>query len=157
MKGKEGIDMVQTKSGDRVKIHYTGKLEDGTIFADSKKGEPLEFTLGAGQVIPGVDEAVHGMEPGQSKKVTIPSDKAYGPRREELTQDIPKDQLPEEMQPQVGQRMRVDQPNGEPMIVSITAVSDSNITIDANHPLAGKDLDFELELLEVFGTSGEGG
>jgi peptidylprolyl isomerase len=157
MKGKEGIDMAQTKSGDRVKIHYTGKLEDGTIFADSKKGEPLEFTLGAGQVIPGVDEAVHGMEPGQSKKVIVPSDKAYGPRQEGLTQDIPKDQLPEEMQPQVGQRMKVDRPDGEPMVVSITAVSDSNITIDANHPLAGKDLNFELELLEVSETSGEGG
>ncbi len=149
--------MKQAKSGDSVKIHYTGKLNDGTVFADSKKGEPLEFTLGAGQIIPGVDEAVHGMEPGQSKTVTIPPEKAYGPRQEELTKDIPKDDLPEGMQPQVGQSLKVDQPNGEPMIVSITAVSDSNITVDANHPLAGKDLDFKLELLEVSETPDKDG
>jgi peptidylprolyl isomerase len=149
--------MKQAKSGDSVKIHYTGKLNDGTVFADSKKGEPLEFTLGAGQIIPGVDEAVQGMEPGQSKTVTIPPEKAYGPRQEGLTKDIPKDDLPEGMQPQVGQSLKVDRPNGEPMIVSITAVSDSNITVDANHPLAGKDLDFKLELLEVSETSDEGG
>jgi peptidylprolyl isomerase len=149
--------MNQAKSGDRVKIHYTGKLNDGTVFADSKKSEPLEFTLGAGQIIPGVDEAVQGMEPGQSKTVTIPPEKAYGPRQEGLTKDIPKGDLPEGMQPQVGQSLKVDRPNGEPMIVSITAVSDSNITVDANHPLAGKDLDFKLELLEVSETSDEGG
>jgi peptidylprolyl isomerase len=141
--------MTQAKAGNKVKMHFTGKLDDGTVFATSTQSAPVEFTLGEGQVLPGIEEAVDGMAAGESKTVKILSEKAYGPRRDELTQDIPKESLPADLAPEVGQKLQVTQPSGEPITVSITDVSDASITIDANHPLADRDLTFELEVVDV--------
>jgi len=137
------------KDGDTVKVHYTGKLEDGTVFDSSKDREPLEFTLGEGQLIPGFEKAVTELEEGESKEVTIPADKAYGEPREDLIITVPKDQLPEDVEPQVGMQLQVNQPNGEPVPVRITEVGDENLTLDANHPLAGRELTFDIEVVEV--------
>jgi FKBP-type peptidyl-prolyl cis-trans isomerase 2 len=141
--------MSRVKSGDTVRVHYTGKLEDGTVFDSSVKREPLEFTVGAGQVIPGVEEAVTGMEPGEQKSAQIPPEQAYGPRRDEMVAVVPRDQLPEDLSPNVGQQLSVRQQDGRQFSVTVTDVSPTSITIDANHTLAGKNLVFELELLEV--------
>jgi peptidylprolyl isomerase len=140
---------MQAKQGDKVKIHYTGKLEDGDIFASSKNKEPIEFTLGRGQVMPGIEESVEGMETGQTKTVKVPSDKAYGPYRKELTQAIPKREIPGDLKPEVGQRLNVKWSDGKETAVSVIDVSESSVTIDANHPLAGKDIVFELELVGI--------
>ena len=137
------------KLGDTVKVHYTGKLEDGTVFDSSKDREPLEFTLGQKQIIPGFEEAVFGMKPGQSKTVTIPVDKAYGPPRPELIQTIDKSKLTGGEELQVGQRVRVTQPNGQPISVLVAAVTDKTVTLDVNPPLAGKTLIFEIKLVEI--------
>lgn len=141
--------MAQAKPGDKVTIHYTGKLEDGNVFASSKQGEPVKFTIGQGQIVPGVEEAVNGMKPGESKTVKITSDKAYGLYREDLTQQIPKNDFPGDVEPKVGQRLNVRQKGGETITVSVSDVSENSVTIDANHPLAGKDVTFELELLDI--------
>ena len=137
------------KKGDTVKVHYTGKLEDGTIFDSSKDRDPLEFTLGQAQIIPGFEDAVLGMKPGQSKTVTIPVDKAYGPPRPDLIQTVDKSKLNGAEGLQVGQRVRVTQPNGQPLSVLVTAITDKTVTLDVNHPLAGKNLVFELKLVEI--------
>lgn len=141
--------MSKIKDGDTVKVHYTGKLEDGTVFDSSKDREPLEFTLGEGQLIPGFEKAVTELEEGESKEVTIPPDKAYGEPREDLIITVPKDQLPEDVDPEVGMQLQVNQPNGEPVPVRITEVGDENLTLDANHPLAGRELTFDIEVVEV--------
>jgi peptidylprolyl isomerase len=141
--------MGQAKNGSKVKLHFTGKLDDGTVFATSTDSQPVEFTLGQNQVLPGLEEAVEGMATGESKTVKILSEQAYGQRREDLTQEIPKENLPADLAPEVGQRLRIDRPDGEPMIVSVAAVSDDAITIDGNHPLAGQDLTFDLEMIEI--------
>ncbi|MDD5225342.1 MAG: peptidylprolyl isomerase [bacterium] len=135
--------------GDTVKVHYTGKLEDGTVFDSSQDKEPLEFTLGQKQIIPGFEEAVLGMKKGQSKTVTIPSDKAYGPPRPELIQTIEKAKLKGSEQLQAGQMVRITQPNGQPLSVLVVAVTDKTITLNANPPLAGKTLIFEIKLVEI--------
>ncbi len=140
---------MQAKQGDKIKLHYTGKLESGDIFASSKNREPIEFTLGQGQVIPGIEEAVEGMQPGESKTVKVPPDKAYGPHRDELTQEIPKKDIPGDISPQAGQRLNVKWSDGKETAVSVTDVSEASVTIDANHPLAGKDIVFELELVGI--------
>ena len=137
------------KLGDTVKVHYTGKLEDGTIFDSSKDREPLEFTLGQKQIIPGFEEAVLGMKAGQSKTVTIPVDKAYGPPRPELIQTIDKSKLSGSEGLQVGQRVRVTQQNGQPISVLIAAMTDKTVTLDVNSPLAGKTLIFDIKLVEI--------
>lgn len=141
--------MTQAQTGQQVKVHYTGKLEDGTVFDSSRQREPLEFTLGQRQVIPGFDEAVEGMSVGETKTAHVPADKAYGPRRDDLVVDVPDEQLPESLEPQVGQKLQVRQPDGQVVDVAVTKVGDDGITIDANHPLAGKDLTFDIELVEV--------
>ncbi len=141
--------MAHARTGNKVRLHFTGKLDDGTVFATSTDSEPIEFTLGQNQVLPGLEEAVEGMATGESKTVKIPSDQAYGPRRDDLTQEIPKEHLPADLRPQVGQRLQIDRRDGDSVIVSIAAVSDAAITVDANHPLAGKDLTFDLEMIEV--------
>lgn len=141
--------MAQAKSGDSVKINYTGKLPDGTLFDSSEGRDPLAFTLGSGQVIPGFDEAVTGMSPGESKNVTIPVDKAYGQRKEELVMDIPKTQVPQDINPEVGQQLQMGGPNGEVVVVKVVAVTDEFIKLDANPPLAGHDLTFDIELVEI--------
>lgn len=135
-------------NGDTVQVHYTGKLDDGSVFDSSRGREPLEFTVGSGQVISGFDDAVTGMEQGDEKTVKIPSDEAYGGRRDELIFTIERTQLPDSIDPEVGQQLQMSQ-NGQVAIVTITDVSEEGVTLDANHPLAGKDLTFELELVGV--------
>lgn len=141
--------MVQAKPGDTVKIHYTGKLDDGTVFDSSVNSEPLEFTVSGGQVIPGFDQAVVGMTPGESKTEKIPMDRAYGPHRPEMVVQVSRQQLPPELEPQVGQQLQVQQEDGQTIPVFVTEVTESQITLDANHPLAGEDLTFEIELVEI--------
>lgn len=140
---------MKAKKNDNVKVHYTGKLTTGEVFDSSQGRAPLEFTLGGGQMIKGFDEAVDGMELNEQKTVTIPSAEAYGEKRDELIQEISRDQLPEDMQPEIGQKLMATNDLGHQTQVSVTDVSDSAITIDANHELAGKDLVFEIELVEI--------
>ncbi|HID10482.1 MAG TPA: peptidylprolyl isomerase [Candidatus Latescibacteria bacterium] len=141
--------MAQAKQGDTVRVHYTGKLEDGTVFDTSLGGEPLEFTIGEGEIIPGFEEAVIGMQPGESKTVTVPSERAFGPHRDELVVEVGRDQFPPHLHPEVGQEYQMRQPDGHMIPVRVVEVSEEAITLDANHPLAGKDLTFEVQLLEV--------
>jgi FKBP-type peptidyl-prolyl cis-trans isomerase 2 len=137
------------KQGDTVKVHYTGKLDDGTVFDTSRTRHPLQFTLGKGQVISGFESAVTGMNIGESKTTTIPVDQAYGPRRDDMIVTVKRDQFPPDVNPNVGQRLELEQENSQSILVTVTDVSDSNITLDANHPLAGKALTFELELVGI--------
>lgn len=141
--------MAQAKQGDTVKIHYTGRLDDGTVFDSSVDRDPLEFQLGARQVIIGFENAVMGMNINESKTVTIPSEEAYGPRRDEMLLKVPKDQFPPHIQPEVGQQLQLQQPDGGMFIVVIAEVGLDNVTLDANHPLAGKALTFDIELVEI--------
>lgn len=143
--------MARAKSGDTVRIHYTGKLEDGTVFDSSSNREPLEFTIGAGQVIPGVEQAVTGMEPGQTKSATIPPEEGYGPHREEMVATVGREQLPDHLNPTVGQQLSVQQQDGRQFSVTVTDISDKTVTLDANHRLAGRSLVFDLELVAVQG------
>ncbi len=137
------------KPGDTVKIHYTGTLDDGSIFDTSVEREPLEFKVGSGQVIPGFDEGVKGMEPGQHKTIEIPAKKAYGERREDLVLEVAKEEFPPEIKPEVGQQFRVGTTPAESLLVTVAEVGDDNVVLDANHPLAGKDLKFEVKLVEI--------
>jgi peptidylprolyl isomerase len=141
--------MEQAQHGDTVRVHYTGKFDDGTAFDSSAQREPLEFTLGQGQIIPGFEKAVVGMQPGESKTETIPSEEAYGPRRDEMVIAVDRQQLPADLEPQVGQRLQVTQPDGNAVPVVVTEVNPSQVTLDANHPLAGKDLTFDITLVEI--------
>ncbi len=141
--------MSKAKDGDTVKVHYTGTLENGEVFDTSQEREPLEFQLGQGQLIPGFEKAVIGMSEGDSTTVDIPSDEAYGEVREDLVITVPKDQLPDDVEPQVGMQLQVNQQNGQPIPVRVTEIKDEELVLDANHPLAGKNLTFEIELLEV--------
>jgi peptidylprolyl isomerase len=141
--------MSQAKSGDTVKIHYTGTLDDGTEFDSSAGREPLEFALGGGQVIAGFDNAVDGMSVGENKTVTIPPGEAYGDRHEQLVQEVPKTSLPEDMQPEVGMQLQSQSSDGQIMNLVIAEVADESITVDANHPLAGQALTFAIELVEI--------
>ncbi|MEM1175065.1 MAG: peptidylprolyl isomerase [Pseudomonadota bacterium] len=141
--------MSQAKQGDTVKIHYKGTLDDGSEFDSSEGREPLEFELGSGQVIPGFDNAVDGMAVGDSKNVRIESADAYGERHEQLIQDVPRTALPPEMEPEVGMALQSQAPDGQVMNLVVTAVTDESITVDANHPLAGQALTFDIELVAI--------
>ena len=141
--------MTQAKNGDTVKIHYIGKLADGTVFDTSSNKDPLQFTVGCGQVIPGFDEAVIGMAVGETKTAEIPCDKGYGPRNDNLILVVDKKQVPPELKPEVGQRLEVGSSSGELLAVTVIEVSEENLTLDANPPLAGEDLTFDIELLEI--------
>ena len=141
--------MAQAKTGDTVKVHYTGKLDDGTIFDTSADREPLEFTIGEKQLIPDFEQAVAGMEPGESKNIQIASENAYGPHHEEMVMVIERKDMPESLEPQVDQRLQVQQQNGQSFVVTVTAVSEESVTLDGNHPLAGKDLSFDIQLTEI--------
>ncbi len=141
--------MSQAKSGDTVKIHYTGTLDDGEQFDSSAGREPLEFTLGSGQVIPGFDNAVDGMAVGETKTVNIPAEDAYGPRHEQLIQEVPKNALPDDLEPEVGMGLQAQGPDGQFMDLTVTDVAEESVTVDGNHPLAGQALNFDLELVEI--------
>lgn len=141
--------MAKAKIGDRVKVHYTGKLEDGTVFDSSLEGEPLEFTIGSGEIIPGFEDEIIGMEEGEKKTFTIPTDKAYGPHREELMLTVGRDEFPPDIQPSEGQQLQLRQPDGRVFYVVVIEVNEKTVTLDANHPLAGKDLTFDVELVEI--------
>ncbi len=140
---------MKVKKDDTIKVHYKGTLTDGQLFDSSEGREPLEFTVGSGQVIPGFDNAVMDMEVGEEKSFDIPSDEAYGGRDERLIQQVGRDQLPEDLKPEVGMMLSSTLPNGEQIPVKVTEVADQSITIDANHPLAGEDLKFEIKLVEI--------
>ena len=137
------------KAGDVVRVDYTGTLTDGTMFDSSVGREPLEFTVGAGQMIAGFDQAVVGMEIGTTKKIQIPCAQAYGDHQENLVIEVQRNQLPAELNPKVGDRLGMRQPNGRVVEVAVTTLTDSSMIIDANHFLAGKDLIFEITILEI--------
>jgi peptidylprolyl isomerase len=141
--------MEAARSGDTVRVHYTGRLDDGTVFDSSRGREPLEFALGAGQVIAGFDDAVTGMAPGDTKTVTIPAAEAYGTRDDAMVLRLAPQSFPPGLRPQVGQQLQMSQQGGETFVVTVVEVTDEYVGLDANHPLAGKDLTFELELVEI--------
>ncbi len=141
--------MSEAKQGDVVQVHYTGKLKDGTIFDTSQDRDPLEFTLGEGRVIPGFEDAVVGMEPNQSRIVTVPAEQAYGPRRDDLIMPVPRDQFPQDLNPQTGQQLEIRMQNGDSRIATVTEVSADDVTLDINHPLAGHDLTFDILLVGI--------
>lgn len=141
--------MAQVKKGDTVKIHYTGKLEDGKEFDSSKGKEPLKFKIGGAQIIPGFEEAVIGMKKGESKTINISPEKAYGPHKKELVLTVDKSKIPENIKPKKGEQLQLKQSNGQTVVVTIAEISGSTITLDANHPLAGKNLIFDIELVEI--------
>jgi len=141
--------MAQAKQGDTVHIHYRGTLADGTQFDSSEGRDPLQFTLGSGQVIPGFDNAVSGMAPGEKKTVTIPADQAYGAHQAEAVMTYPRADFPPDIQPEVGAELHLSDDQGHIIPVTITHVNDDEVTLDANHALAGKDLTFDLELVRI--------
>lgn len=141
-------NVAQAKNGDTVRVHYTGTLDDGSQFDSSAGRDPLEFTLGQGQIIPGFEEAVLGMAQGESTSVTIPPEAAYGPRQDHLVLTVDKDQLPEDIDAKVGDHLEM-KGEEQTMVVRVTEVSDTSVTLDANHPLAGKPLKFDIELVEI--------
>ena len=137
------------ENGQKVKIHYTGTLDDGKQFDSSAGHDPLEFEMGAGMVIPGFEKGVADMTVGEKKSIHIPSIEAYGEVREDLVMAFERAQLPEDLEPETGMMLQMQGPDGQPVPVTITAVAEENITIDANHQLAGQNLNFELELVSV--------
>jgi peptidylprolyl isomerase len=141
--------MTQAQVGDMVKVHYTGKLTDGTTFDTSLERDPLEFTLGEGELIAGFEQAVLGMAAGESKTTTIPAAQAYGPHHAERVIDVERHHLPSDLQPVIGQQLEMTRPDGTTLTVMITTVTETQVTLDANHPLAGQDLIFDIILLEI--------
>ena len=139
----------QAKAGDAVKVHYTGKLEDGTVFDTSEGSEPLAFTIGVGEVIPGFDQAVVGMRVGESREVTIQADDAYGERNEALSQTLDRDQVRLGVEPELGMNIEMHAPDGTVIPLTITEVTEKTVTLDANHPLAGLKLHFALQLVQI--------
>ncbi|MCK5234793.1 MAG: peptidylprolyl isomerase [Candidatus Aenigmarchaeota archaeon] len=138
------------KKGDKVKVEYTGTLEDGTVFDSSEKhGEPLAFEVGAGQMIKGFDDAVVGMEVGDEKEITLKPADAYGDPNPQLIQKVPKDKLPKDADMKEGMQLAMALPNGQQIPATITEIGDTEVTIDINHPLAGKTLNFKLKLIDV--------
>jgi peptidylprolyl isomerase len=140
--------MQEAKAGDTVRVHYTGTLEDGSVFDSSTGREPLEFTLGSGQVIAGFDDAVSGMRPGDERTVTIPAADAYGAWRDELVIEVERARLPADLSPEIGQQLQLSQ-EGRSFMVRVTDVTAESIRLDANHPLAGEDLTFQLQLVDI--------
>ena len=141
--------MTQAQSGDRVKVHYTGRLADGTIFDTSMQREPLEFTLGGGDILPGFEPAVLGMTAGEAKTITIPAAQAYGPHQPARVLEIERHHLPPDLRPELGQHLHLRQQDGGTIDVVVTGLTEEHVTLDANHPLAGHDLTFDLQLVEI--------
>ena len=144
--------MQQVKKGDSVKVHYHGKLTDGTTFDSSEGREPLEFEVGSGQVIPGFDDGVTGMAIGEKKTILIPADEAYGQKQEDMIMEFPKERFPEDMVPEAGMQLNMSNGQGQNFPVVIVEVKEAVVILDANHPLAGEDLTFDLELVEITGS-----
>ncbi len=141
--------MIRAMQGDTVKVRYTGRLADGTVFDASPEGRPLHFILGRREVIAGFDAAVTGMYTGESKTVTIPPEEAYGPHEEKYLETVERSALPSGVTLQVGRQMAITAPSGDRLLVLVTALTEKTVTLDGNHPLAGKPLTFDIELLEV--------
>jgi FKBP-type peptidyl-prolyl cis-trans isomerase 2 len=141
--------MGQAKQGDTVKVHYTGRLCDDTVFDTSEGREPLEFTIGQQQVIAGFEQAVIGMDLGESRTSEIPADRAYGPRDEKLVMEVSRQRVPDDLELRVDDRLQVRRADGETLVVTVTDLSDTNVTLDGNHPLAGQDLVFDIRLVEI--------
>ena len=141
--------MPKAKNGDTVKINYTGKLEDGTIFDTSSDREPIQFTIGTDQVIAGLEQAVIGMNTGETKTSKIPADQAYGPHRNEMVIEVDRKEIPDNIKLEIDQHLQIPQENKRSIIVRVTDISEEKVTLDANHPLAGRDLTFDIELIEI--------
>lgn len=141
--------MEEARSGDTVRVNYTGKLEDETVFQTSMDREPLEFTIGQERVIPAFENAVIGMKPGDGKTVKVSAEEGFGPYREELVRTIERSQFPADIEPEVGQRLNLSEPGGHEIVVTVTDFSEAAVTLDANHPLAGENLVFDIELVEI--------
>lgn len=141
--------MTDVKSGDTVRIHYTGTLTDGSTFDSSDGRDPLEFVVGSGQIIPGLDTALPGMAVGDKKVVEVPSDQAYGAHNPQGVQAVPREQIPVEIQVEAGMALQMQTPDGRAVPVQVVEVTETEVTLDANHPLAGKDLTFAIELVEI--------
>jgi peptidylprolyl isomerase len=139
----------QAKMGDTVKVHYEAKLSDGQVFDTSAKRGPLEFTLGKGQVIPGLEQAIVGMQPGETKTTFVTADKAFGAHLEEKVVELDRKEMPGNLEVEVGQQLQGHQADGTPYFVTVKGVSESSVRIDANHPLAGQDLTFDIKLVEI--------
>ena len=141
--------MTQAATGQKVKVHYTGKLDNGTVFDSSVGKEPLTFTLGSGEVITGFNNGVLGLKVNESKTVTIPATEAYGPHQAGMVVELPKTEIPPHLKLKPGQRVQVSEPQGGMMTLNVVAETETTITLDGNHPLAGKDLTFDLQLVEI--------
>jgi peptidylprolyl isomerase len=141
--------MAQAKLGDTVKVHYTIKLGDGTIIGSTANQEPLQFTIGDGQIIPGFDQAVIGMNPGESRTVQIPADQAFGPHLEEMVVMVERKNFPADWNPRVGEQVQFKQEDGAIISLMVTDTSEADVTLDGNHPLAGKDLTFAIQFLGI--------
>lgn len=141
--------MTEVKSGDTVAIHYTGTLLDGSTFDSSTGRDPLEFVVGSGQIIPGLDVALPGMTVGDKKTVEIPSEQAYGPANPEMRQAVPREGIPEEIPLEIGTQLQMQTLDGQAMPVMVVDVDEATVTLDANHPLAGKDMKFDIELMRI--------
>lgn len=137
------------KAGDNIAVNYTGKFEDDTVFDSSAGKDPLQFTVGAGQLIKGFDEAVLGMKKGEKKTITLAPEEAYGPRQEGMIIDIPRAQIPEDMKLEVGMRLHLRDPNGNPVPAVVAEITEEVVKMDANHPMAGKTLIFDIEIAET--------
>ena len=145
--------MQQAQEGDKVKVHYHGKLHSGETFDSSQGREPLEFTVGSGQVIKGFDDGVKGMKVGEKKTVEIEKNDGYGEKNDEMIIEFPKKEFPAEMQPEVGAQLMMNNGSGQSFPVTIVEVKEETVILDANHPLAGEDLIFDIELVEITPTS----
>jgi len=141
--------MAQAKHGDTVKVHYTGKLHDGSVFDTSNNRDPLQFTIGDGQLIPGFEQTVIGMNTGESRIINIEAEDAYGLHHKEMVGVVDRDQFPLDLEVKVGQQFKTHNEDGRTIIVTVTDVSESDVTLDGNHPLAGKDLTFDIQLVAV--------
>jgi len=141
--------MAEAKKGDAVKVFYIGRMEDGSVFDTSEGQDPLEFTIGKHEVIYGFEHAVIGMQPGESKTVTLSAEDSYGPHREDMVAEVPRKDVPEHIDLVVGNYLELTRGDGEAMPVKIAELNETTVTLDANHPLAGRELTFEIRLLEI--------
>ena len=145
--------MAKAKNGDEVKVHYTGKLEDGTVFDSSKERDPFGFTVGEGRLIPAFENAVIGMAPGDTKEIKIEAEEAYGSYHKELVQDVDKSYFPDDMEIQVGLQFKVKHTDDQTIVFKVIHIEGTKVTLDANHPLAGQNLLFDVQLLEIAGAA----